>query len=60
VNLQDVLQAGFLFWFLVLCALACGVFFVLAIDDRDRQLAWYAAIAFILLCVATAVELVGF
>jgi len=36
------------------------VFFALAIDDGDRSLAWYAAIAFVLLCVAAVVELVGF
>jgi hypothetical protein len=57
VNPQDVLRAGLLFWFLVLCALASGVFFVLAIGDRDRPLAWYAAIAFILLCMAAVAEL---
>jgi hypothetical protein len=56
----NVLRAGLLFWFLVLSALASGVFFVLAIANRDRQLAWSAAIAFVLLCVAAAVELVGF
>ena len=60
VNLQEVLRAGFLFWFLVLCALGSAVFFVLAIDNGDRSLAWYAAIAFVLICGAAVVELVGF
>jgi len=60
VKVQDVLSAGLLFWFLVLCALGSAVFFALAIDDGDRSLAWYAAIAFVLLCVAAVVELVGF
>jgi hypothetical protein len=60
VNLQEVLRAGFLFWFLVLCALGSAVFFVLAIDNGDRPLAWYAAIAFVLICGAAVVELVGF
>jgi hypothetical protein len=60
VNLQDVLHAGLLFWFLVLCALGTAVFFVLAIDSGDRPLAWYSAITFVLVCVAAVVELVGF
>ena len=60
MNLQDVLHAGLLFWFLVLCALGTAVFFVLAIDSGDRPLAWYSAIAFVLVCVAAVVELVGF
>lgn len=55
-----VLGASLLFWFLVLCALGAAVFCVLAIDNADRQLAWYAAIAFLLICAAAAMELVGF
>jgi hypothetical protein len=58
--LEDVLGASLLFWFLVLCALGSGVFIVLAIDNEDRQLTWYAAIAFVLICAAAVVELVGF
>lgn len=54
---MSLLRAGLLFWFLVLCTLGSGIFFVLAIRDRDRQLAWYAAIAFVLLSAAAAVEL---
>ena len=46
--LEDVLGASLLFWFLVLCALGTAVFFVLAIDSGDRPLAWYSAIAFVL------------
>ncbi len=53
----SVLRAGLLFWFLVFSALASGVFFVLAIANRDRQLAWSAAIAFVLLCMAAVAEL---
>jgi hypothetical protein len=30
---------------------------VLAVDNKDRSLAWSAAIAFVLLCVAAASEL---
>jgi hypothetical protein len=55
----SVLRAGPLFWFLTLCALASAVFFVLALGNRDRQLAWSAIIAFVLLCVAAATELVS-
>ncbi len=54
---MSLLQAGFLFWFLVFCALASAWFFVSALRDLDRQLAWYSAIAFILLSVAAAAEL---
>lgn len=60
MNLEDVLGASLLFWFLVLCTLASGVFIVLAIDNEDRQLTWCAAIAFVLICAAAVVELVGF
>jgi hypothetical protein len=54
----NVLRAGPLFWFLVFCALASGVFFVLALHNEDRQLAWSAVVAFLLLCAAAAAELV--
>jgi hypothetical protein len=60
VNSQDVLRVSLLFWFLALCALGSAVFCVLAIHNRDRQLAFSAAAAFILLCAAAAIELVGF
>jgi hypothetical protein len=53
----SVLRAGPLFWFLLACAVASGWFFVLAVNDRDRSLAWSAAIVFVLLCVAAASEL---
>jgi hypothetical protein len=46
-----------LFWFLVFCALASAWFFVGALRDLDRQLAWYSAIAFVLLSAAAAAEL---
>jgi hypothetical protein len=55
-----VLGASLLFWFLVICALRTALFFVLAIDNGDHQLAGYAAIAFVLICAAAVVELVGF
>ncbi len=51
------LRAGFLFWFLVFCALGSAWFFVAALRDLDRQLAWYSAIAFVLLSAAAAAEL---
>ncbi len=54
---MSVLRAGPLFWFLLVCARASGWFFVLAVDNKDRSLAWSAAIAFVLLCVAAASEL---
>ena len=53
-----MLRAGFLFWFLVFCALTSGVFFVLALHNEDRQLAWSAVVAFLLLSAAAAAELV--
>jgi hypothetical protein len=53
----SVLRAGALLWFLLLCAVASGWFFVLAIDNKDRPLAWSAAIVFVLLCVAVVMEL---
>lgn len=54
---MSLLRTGFLFWFLVLCALASAWFFVGALRDVDRQLAWYSAIAFVLLSAAAAAEL---
>ena len=54
---MNLLRAGWLFWFLVLTALASAWFFVGAVRDVDRQLAWYSAIAFILLCAAAVAEL---
>jgi hypothetical protein len=56
VNL--LLEVGFLFWFLVSCAVASIWFFVGAVRDLDRQLAWAAAIAFLLFCAAAVAELV--
>ena len=53
-----LIRAGLLFWFLVFCALASAWFFVGALRDLDRQLAWYSAIAFVLLSAAAAAELV--
>ncbi len=55
---MSLLRAGLLFWFLVFCALASAWFFVGAVRDVDRQLAWYAAIAFVLFSAAAVVELV--
>ncbi len=52
-----LIRAGLLFWFLVFCALASAWFFVGALRDLDRQLAWYSAIAFFLLCAAAVAEL---
>ena len=54
---MSLLRAGALFWFLLACAVASGWFFVLAVNDKDRSLAWSAAIAFVLLCVAATSEL---
>ena len=53
-----LLKVGFLFWFLVFCALASAWFYVGAVRDLDRQLAWYSAIAFILFCALAVAELV--
>jgi hypothetical protein len=53
----NLLRAGFLFWFLVFSALASAWFFVSAARDVDRQLAWYSAIAFVLLSAAAVAEL---
>ncbi len=52
-----MLRAGPLFWFLLLSAVASGWFFVLAVDNKDRTLAWSAAVAFVLLCAAAVSEL---
>jgi hypothetical protein len=54
---ESLIRAGLLFWFLVFCALASAWFFVGALRDLDRQLAWYSAVAFVLLSVAAAAEL---
>ncbi len=54
---MSVLKAGPFFWFLLLCTVVSGWFFVLAVDNKDRSLAWSAAIVFVLLCVAAAAEL---
>ena len=40
---MSVLRAGPLFWFLLLCAVTSGWFFLLAVDNRDRPLSWSAA-----------------
>jgi hypothetical protein len=53
----NLLRAGLLFWFLVFSALASAWFFVSAARDVDRQLAWYSAIAFVLLSAAAVAEL---
>jgi hypothetical protein len=53
----SVLRAGPLFWFLLLCAVTSGWFFLLALDNRDRPLSRSAAVAFALLCAAAAFEL---
>ena len=54
---MNLLRMGVLFWFLVFSALASAWFFVGALRDLDRQLAWYSAIAFVLLSAAAAAEL---
>ena len=53
---MSVLRAGILYWFLLACAVASRWFFVLAVNDKDRSLAWSAAIVFVLLCVAATSE----
>ena len=54
---MSLLRAGLLFWFLAFCALASARFFVGALRDLDRRLAWYSAIAFALFSAAAAAEL---
>ena len=54
---MSLLRAGALFWFLLACTVVSGGFFVLAVMNKDRSLAWSAAIVFVLLCVAAASEL---
>ena len=54
---MSVLGADPLFWFLLLCALTSGLFFVLALDNEDRPLAWSAGVAFVLICLAAVSEL---
>ncbi len=54
---MSALRTGSLFWFLLLCAVASGWFFVLAVDNKDRPLAWSAAIVFVLLCAAAVLEM---
>jgi hypothetical protein len=53
----NLLRASLFFWFLVFGALASAWFFVSAVRDVDRQLAWYSAIAFVLLSAAAVAEL---
>jgi hypothetical protein len=53
----SVVRAEPLFWFLLFCALASAGFFLGAMRDRDSPLAWAAAVAFALICLAAASEL---
>ncbi|MCA1687587.1 MAG: hypothetical protein LC714_03090 [Actinobacteria bacterium] len=54
---MSVLGASVLFWLLALFALGSAWFFVGALRDQDSQLAWYSAIAFVLLSAAAVAEL---
>ncbi|MDQ3910625.1 MAG: hypothetical protein M3305_02340 [Actinomycetota bacterium] len=54
---MSVLRTGPLFWFLLLSVAVSGWFFVLAVDNKDRPLAWSAAIVFVLLCAAAVLEM---
>ena len=56
--MRTLLEVGWLFWFLVFCAVVNIWFFVGALRDFDRQLAWAAAIASLLFCAAAVAELV--
>jgi hypothetical protein len=48
-----------LFWFIVICAVGFGRYFVLARQSGDVHLAVAAAIAFILVCAAAVMQLLG-
>jgi hypothetical protein len=48
-----------LFWFLVICAVGFARYFVLARSSGDIHLAVAAAIAFILVCAAALMQLLG-
>jgi hypothetical protein len=52
-------RAGLLFWFLVICAVGFARYFVLATRSGDVRLAVAAAIAFLLVCAAALMELLG-
>ncbi len=53
------LRLGFVFWLMVLFALAFARYVVLAVRDGDGQLAVYAAIALALMCLLAALEAFG-
>ena len=54
--MSGVLRMGWLFWLFVLFAAGFARYFVLALLDDDRQLAIAAAVAFLLMCAAAAME----
>jgi hypothetical protein len=56
---SGVLRMGWLFWLFVLIAAGFARYFVLALLDDDRQLAIAAAVAFLLMCAAAAMEAFG-
>ena len=54
---MSVLRGDLLAWFLLVSAVVSGGFVVLALDDGDRTLAWYAAVVFVLVSLVAVAEL---
>ena len=57
--MSALLKLGWMFWLLVLFAVAFARYAVLAVQDDDRPLAVAATVAFVLCCVATLMVGVG-
>jgi hypothetical protein len=53
------LRTGLFFWVLLIFAAGFARYFVLAVRDRDGQLAAAAGVAFALMCALAAAELFG-
>ena len=58
-GVSAVLEPGWIFWLLVLLAVAFARYAVLAVQDDDPPLAVAATVAFFLCCVAALMEGVG-
>ena len=56
---MSVLKLGWLFWLLVLFAMAFARYIVLAHRDGDWELALAAAAAFVLMCALAVAEAFG-
>ena len=54
---MSVLRADLFLWFLLLSAVVSGGFVVLALDNDDRTLAWYAAALFALISLVAVGEM---